>query len=132
MAFFRRSAKESDLGRRGEKLAARFLKRRGLKILARNYSCPAGEADLIGLDASTRREIGAETIAIVEVKTRSSDLYADPESSVNWAKRRRLRKIADYYLATRHAENLNVRFDIVSLIVTEGQEPQIKYIPNAF
>ena len=50
------------LGARGERLAKRFLKRRGLKILATNYRCPAGEADLIVLDRSTRKDFGAATV----------------------------------------------------------------------
>jgi len=103
-----------------------------MKILARNYRCPAGEADLIALDPSTRKELGAETIAFVEVKTRASDRYAPPESAVNADKRRRMKKIADYYLAARKAEGFNVRFDIVSIVVREGEPPQIKYITNAF
>jgi len=133
VALFRRSAGgKSSLGRRGEKLATRFLRRRGLKILARNYHCPAGEVDLIALDASTRGQIGAETIAVVEVKTRTSDRYADPEARVDQAKRRKLRKVAAHYVSAHDAEDLNVRFDIVSLVLADGREPQIKYIPNAF
>ena len=120
------------LGPRGEKLALRFLKRRGLKLLARNYRCPAGEADLILLDVSTRRESGAETIAFVEVKTRSSARHTDPQAAVDTEKRRRLRKVAKCYLAERRAEDFNVRFDIVAIIARDGKTPQIEYIPQAF
>ena len=120
------------LGARGEKMARRLLKRRGMKILARNYRCPAGEADLIALDCSTRGQFGAETIVIVEVKTRRSDRYTSPAGAVDADKRRRLRKIADYYVATRHADDLNLRFDVVSVVIPEGQQPRIEHIPNAF
>ncbi len=76
---FRSGRSSSDgLGRRGEKLAARLLKQKGLKILARNYRCPIGEVDLIALDPATQRQIGAETLVIVEVKTRSSEAYVVP------------------------------------------------------
>lgn len=128
---FRRQAGLA-LGKRGELLAAELLKRRGLRLLARNYRCPVGEVDLIVLDKSTRREFGAETIAFVEVKTRSSDRYTDPASAVNAEKRRRLRKVADYYLAGRNADGFNVRFDVVSIVAAQGQAPQITYIPDAF
>ena len=120
------------LGRRGEKLARRFLSRRGLKILARNYRCPRGEVDLIALDTSTRRQSGAQTICFVEVKTRTSDRYTDPESAVNADKQRHIRNAADYYLAAHDAKDFNVRFDIVSIVLREEAEPQIKHIADAF
>ncbi|MHC4295577.1 MAG: YraN family protein [Planctomycetota bacterium] len=128
--FRRRS--DSDLGRRGEQLALRLLKRRGLRILARNYRCPAGEIDLIVLDSTTGSEYGAETIAFVEVKTRSSDRYTAPESAVDTEKRRRMRKIADYYLARRQRDRFNVRFDVVSVLIEGAKQPRIEYIPDAF
>jgi len=128
---FRRRA-QTPLGPTGERLAGRFLRRRGMKILARNYRCPAGEADMIVLDATHRRQHGAETIALVEVKTRSTDRYTDPQAAVNDDKRRRLRKVADYYLATHDAEGFNLRFDIVAIVIRSGQKPRIDYIPEAF
>lgn len=124
--------RHEGLGSRGEALARRFLKRRGLKILARNYRCPAGEIDLIALDASTRRSAGAETIAFVEVKTRSSDRYTDPEAAVDAEKRRRLKKVAETYLAARDAGGLNVRFDVVAVVARPGEKPQVRHIPDAF
>ncbi len=120
------------LGLKGEKLARRFLKHRGMKILATNYRCAAGEVDLIALDRSTRRELKAETLCFVEVKTRSSDRYTDPASAVDADKRRRIRKVADYYLSRHDADDLNVRFDIVSVIIRPGGNPEINYIPDAF
>ena len=123
---------QAFLGRRGERLARRFLKRKGVKILARNYRCPAGEADLIVLDTSTRTEHGTETLAFVEVKTRSSDRYTDPEGAVDARKRRKMRKIADYYLATHDAADLPVRFDVIAIVLPPGEKPHIRHIPNAF
>lgn len=128
----RTKARSEDLGRRGEDIARRFLKRQGLKILARNYRCQAGEVDLIALDRSTRRELGAETVAFVEVKTRSSDRYTDPEYAVDTRKRGRLLKVARHYLARHDAADLNVRFDVLAIVIPSGEKPQVKYIPNAF
>ena len=123
----------SQVGRRGEKAARRLLKRRGLKILATNYRCPRGEADLIALDRSTRADLGAETIAFVEVKTLSGRQRAAPQSAVNADKQRRLRRIAAYYLGTHpDAESLNVRFDVVAIVLNDPDKPQINYIPDAF
>ena len=120
------------LGQLGEKLAVGLLKGKGLKILARNYRCPAGEADLIALDTTTRPASGAETIVFVEVKARSSDRYVDPESAVDDDKRRRMRRVADCYLATRGSEGYNVRFDIVSVVLGGDQKPKMRHTPDAF
>ncbi len=116
------------LGARGETLARKHLRRAGCKILATNYRCPLGEADLIALD----RTAGRETIVFVEVKTRSGDAYTDPESAVNAQKRRRLRKIAEYYLTVKNAHDRPVRFDVVSVVLRPGQAPELHHIPDAF
>ena len=92
---------------------------------------PSGEADIIALQGPTR-ECPAQTIVFVEVKTRSSDRYTDPSSAVDSEKQRRIRKTAKYYLNTRPSEGYNVRFDIVAIVLPEGQDPQIEYFPNAF
>jgi len=114
-------------------MARRLLRRRGMKILARNYRCPKGEADLIALDRSTRGDLGAETLAFVEVKTLSSPQRADPHAAVNADKQRRLRRVAAYYLATHpDAEGLNVRFDVVAIVLEDPHAPQVTYIRSAF
>lgn len=127
-----RSGHRAQLGRRGEKIARRTLRHHGLKILASNYRCPAGEIDVIALDPSTRKDLGVETLAFVEVKTRSPRSLADPESAVNAKKRRRLQRCAEHYLARHDAEDLPVRFDVVAIVVDEAGEPQAHYIPDAF
>ncbi|MFP4355176.1 MAG: YraN family protein [Phycisphaerae bacterium] len=129
---FRRNKPAPDAGALGEAHAARLLKRQGLKILARNYRCPAGEADLIALDKSTRRTAGAQTICFVEVKTRSSDAFTDPASAVDADKQRRLVRIARYYLAHHPAEGFNVRFDVVTVLVNDGRVVETHCIPEAF
>ena len=129
--FRRKAADSRPLGPRGEMLARKFLQRSGMKILAQNYRCPVGEADLIALDHSTRSETGAETIAFVEVKTRSSDRHTDPASAVNSAKRRQMRRVAEYYLNTHDTGELNARLDVVSIVI-DDDEPRIEYIPDAF
>jgi len=129
---FGRSRQDLDLGRRGEQLARRFLKHKGLRPLAENYRCPAGEADLIALDRTTGRSLGAETLVFVEVKTRVSDRHTGPESAVNADKKRRLKKVANYYLAQRDTEGFLVRFDIVAIVIAPGREPRIRHIEDAF
>ncbi len=121
---------ESDLGKTGEELAAKFLRKQGLKILARNYRCPSGEADIIALDPKCQG--GGEAVAFVEVKTRASDRYTSPESAVNAAKQKHLRAVARYYCSSRDTAGLTIRFDIVAIVLAPPAEPKIKHIVAAF
>jgi len=120
------------LGQRGEQAAARFLKKSGLKILARNYRCPGGEIDLIALDTSTGRNGKPETIVFVEVKTRSTETPAGPESAVGAHKRKQVKKAARYYLRHHPADGYQTRYDVVAVVIEPGQNPAIRHMPNAF
>ena len=111
-------------GRKGEKLARRFLKRRGYRILAANYVCPVGEIDLIALDG--------RTIAFVEVKSRTTTDHADPEDTVTPAKQRKLHQVARYWLSERRAEAYTWRFDVVAVTLPAAGKPDIRHIPDAF
>ena len=124
--------RRDDLGRRGEAMARRALKHKGLKLLAENYRCPKGEIDLIFLDTSTRRAAGVETLVFVEVKTRTSDEYTSPEFAVDSDKQRRIRTASDYYVSRHDADDYDVRYDIVSIVARDGAKPQIEHIPDAF
>ncbi|MFP4106977.1 MAG: YraN family protein [Phycisphaerae bacterium] len=127
---FRR--KPRPLGERGERLARKLLKRSGCKILATNYRCSGGEIDLIVLEPNSRKEPGSGTICFVEVKTRSTDKYTTPESAVDYKKARRVRKAAGHYLATRDTSDYNTRYDIVSIVIRNGEKPEIKHLKRAF
>jgi len=111
-------------GRQGEKLARRFLKRQGYRILCKNYTCPIGEIDLIAL--------AERTIAFVEVKTRRGPDHADPEDTVTPAKQRKLHKVARYWLSQRQADAYAWRFDVVSVTLQEDGKPVIRHTPDAF
>lgn len=125
-------AAAKPLGQRGELLARKLLRRAGLKILARNYRCPAGEIDLIALDRSTRKTLGSETIVFVEVKTRSSPGRSRPEAAVDAHKRRQIRSVADYYLRNHPTEGYRTRFDVVAVVLPDDAKPEITHTPNAF
>lgn len=120
------------LGRRGEQAAARFLKKSGLKILARNYRCPGGEIDLIALDTSMGRTGKPETIVFVEVKTRSTETPAGPESAVGVHKRKQVKKAARYYLRHHPTDGYHTRYDVVAVVIEPGQNPAIRHMPGAF
>lgn len=123
---------DEKLGPHGEQLARQGLCDKGLRILASNYRCPSGEADLIALDESTRSSLGAETIVFVEVKTRTNDQYLPPQAAVDDAKRSQMRKVANYYLLTHDTAGYYRRFDIVAITIRQGQEPCIEHIADAF
>lgn len=116
-------------GARGEKAAERFLRRAGYAILARNYRCPAGEADLIALDPSGE---GGEAIVFVEVKTRATDRHVGPESAVDARKRRQLTRVASYYLARHDTADRPVRFDVVAVVAPAAGRCEVRHIPDAF
>jgi putative endonuclease len=79
--------KRNPLGERGENVAAHFLRKSGLKIIARNFKCPLGEIDIIGRDG--------KTLVFVEVKTRAYD-DPTPEEQVNEFKIHQITKAAKY------------------------------------
>ena len=112
-----------ELGRRGEDLAAAYLKRLKFRVLERNYRVRLGEIDIVARDR--------ETLVFVEVKTRRSDVYALPTDSVGSPKQRKLRRVAELYLAEHDVRDCEVRFDVVS-IVEESGKPRIEHIRNAF
>jgi putative endonuclease len=114
-----------ELGRAGEKAAAKALKRAGYKVVERNFACKGGEIDLIAKDKNT--------LVFVEVKTRSSDEFAPPELAVNLRKRTRIIRAARFYLQRNGLDDVNCRFDIVSVLWRPGlRKPHIEILPNAF
>ena len=112
-----------SLGRRGEELAARLYRRRGFTILERNFRCRAGEIDLVARAGST--------VVFCEVKTRRGDAFGTPAEAVTGLKQARLRRLAAEWLRTRRPGPVDVRFDVVSVIV-RGGKTEVSHIPNAF
>ena len=114
-----------DVGTRGERLAVKFLKKNGYKILQRNYRCKLGEIDIVCYDHGA--------IVFVEVKTRYSDSYGPPELSVTEAKKRQIVKVALYYVAEKKIEGIDFRFDVVSIFHSPmKKQPEITLFKNAF
>lgn len=112
------------LGQAGEKIARRFLKKLGFRILAANYTCPAGEIDLIGFRDGC--------IVFFEVKSRASDVAAPPEANITPAKQRHLFKAARFWLAAHRQPDCAYRFDAISIVIPPEGEPQIRHIIEAF
>ncbi|NOX58400.1 MAG: YraN family protein [Planctomycetes bacterium] len=129
MRFFRKffpslNRSTADLGAHGEKLARKFLKRLGYRILKTNYWCPLGELDIVAADG--------DTIVFIEVKTLRSDQAADPEVSVNWGKRCKITKVARYFIAQTNSHALAARFDVIAVVVPETGKPTLTHFIDAF
>jgi putative endonuclease len=112
------------LGRRGEKLALRALRRAGYTILARNARVDRYEVDLIAREG--------DTTSFVEVKTRKSEGEIAPEENVGFEKRRHLRKAARIYMAHENDPSMYYRFDIVSVVIPESGKPTATILRDAF
>src|SRR5271154_5531594 len=95
-------------GAAAEELAAEYLRIRGLKILARNLRCKAGELDLVCLDGGV--------LAIVEVRQRESTQFGGALASVTMSKRRKIIRAAEYFLQRESSwKNLPLRFDVLAV-----------------
>jgi len=113
-----------DVGRRGEKIALAFLKKRGYHILDTNFRCQLGELDIIA-------EEGGQ-IVFIEVKTRQSFDFGLPEESLNYPKRQRLTRLALFYLSRYNLKKVSSRFDVVAILLDEKKVKDIRLIKNAF
>ena len=111
-------------GVRGEEEAARFLTRSGFAILDRNVRTRAGEIDLVAKDG--------ETLAFVEVKTRSSSVCGRPSEAVDRRKQARLTRAAGAYLARTGRHAAACRFDVVEVWDDPGGGCRIEHIRDAF
>jgi putative endonuclease len=112
-------------GTRAERSAARFLKRLGYRVLARNYTCPHGELDLIALDGPC--------LVFVEVRSTGQDDPSRPAASVDEAKQRRLTKLALHFLERHRLLDRPARFDVLALSwPADRSEPVIAHFRNAF
>jgi len=114
-----------SLGRRGEELAEKFLKKLKYKIVERNFNTRFGELDIIA-------QQGAE-IVFVEVRTRTSTDFMTPAESVDYLKQGRLRKTAEIWLSKNYPSDIPpARFDVVSVTFDAKGNPMIEHFPDAF
>ena len=106
-AFAGIMAQHNELGKKGEELAVGFLLKNGYKILERNYIFQKAEVDIIA-----RKE---DTLAVVEVKTRSTNYFGNPEDFLKPEQIKNLVKAVNEYVTVYDLE-VEVRFDIISII----------------
>ena len=116
----------SEIGDRGERLAARFLEANGYRLVVSNFKVPigrnsrgvsvTGEIDIVALDG--------ETLCFVEVKTRTSSDFAAPLANVNKRKQRQIIRAARVYKRIFELSEIPHRFDVVSVIM---EDPTPRY-----
>ncbi len=124
-----RRRRPATLGERGERAAARFLKRRGFRVVARGYRNHIGEIDLVAVD----RKSNPRTIVFVEVKTRRSDLKGQPVEAVDQRKQQQLTETAMVFLKQHDLLECRFRFDVVGILwPEEPATPEITYFKAAF
>lgn len=114
--------KEKELGRRGEEAAFQFLRKKGYRIIEKNYVCKMGEMDIIAKEK--------DTLVFIEVKTRTSSLFGPPQLAVNFSKQRQLSKVALNYLKEKRLGDVKARFDVVAILLDQKEE--VELIQNAF
>ena len=101
------------LGKEGEAHAWSVLKKRGDKLVARNFTCPVGELDLITWHG--------QTLVFTEVRARSATQHGTPAETVTQTKQRRVRRAAEWYLSRSFKQNLpSCRFDVVWIVYLDG------------
>lgn len=118
------SKDRKKLGQRGEDAAAAYLERVGMTIVERNWRCPSGEIDIIALEEGT--------LVLCEVKTRRSTAKGTPEESVTPAKQRRYKTLARAYVQHAGLTDVNVRFDVVTLLVVGEDRALLRHHRAAF
>jgi putative endonuclease len=122
MAVSEQESKRRDehlkIGKQGEKLAVKYLKKQGYKILKRNFKCDFGEVDIIAAKDNVT--------VFVEVKTRTSDIFGRPNEAVDRNRKNRYVNCARFYFVGRRIEG-DVRFDVI-----EVYQKEINHIESAF
>jgi putative endonuclease len=111
-------------GRAGENAAKKHLQQQGLKFLTANFRSERGEIDLIFRDA--------DCLVFVEVKTRIRGGWTRPAAAVNARKRLALTRCAFDYLRLLENPAVKIRFDIVEVLLEDGEVAEVRHLPNTF
>ena len=115
-------AQHNDLGKQGELIARKYLEDNGYKILETNWHYGHAEIDIIAQKD--------DILAVVEVKTRTSDHYGKPEMFVSKKKINHLKNAVNYYVKTNNLD-VEIRFDIIGIIKNQYVE-EIEHFEDAF
>lgn len=114
----------TELGKKGEDAAAKFLCCHGYRILARNYRGADGELDIVAQEG--------EALVFVEVKTRRGNRCGTPGQSMTWRKQQKIIRTARWYLHQYHMEHIPCRFDVIEVCPCPTEIWDIRQIRGAF
>jgi putative endonuclease len=114
----------TELGGHGERIAVAFLTDCGLRVLDRNWRCREGELDIVARED--------DALVFCEVKTRRGTGYGHPVEAVTPAKQRRLRTLAQRWLAAHDEHAPELRFDVVGVLVRPGGPALVTHLRAAF
>jgi len=114
----------NNLGQIGEDLAIQCLIRKGYQILEQNFKVPFGEIDIIAEKNNC--------ICFVEVKSRKSKKYGLPEEAITPHKRKKIIRVAQFYIKQKQVKNRIFRFDVISVQFDQYILKEIRHITNAF
>jgi putative endonuclease len=120
----KRGEENKSVGARGEEIAAAYLRGRKFVILERNFRCKGGEVDIVARDG--------RTFVFVEVKTRRTEAFGPPQSSVTPFKQRQISKAALTWLAKSRLDGVSARFDVIAILLRDHSVPRIEHIADAF
>jgi putative endonuclease len=115
-------AQHNELGNKGEQIAIDYLIKKGYTILDKNWRYLKAEVDIIAQIENT--------LAVVEVKTRSSDYFGSPQDFVNPKKIQLLVTAINEYVISKDLD-LEVRFDIIAILKMDTKE-KIEHLKDAF
>lgn len=107
----------------GERKACEHLQSLGFRVVERNFENRLGELDVVAYEG--------DTLVFCEVKTRRTTSFGRPYEAVTVAKQRRIRRLAESYLALRKPTYREIRFDVLSVMLS-GARAEVSHIRNAF
>ena len=117
------SAATQEFGELGERIAERWLRRNGWRLVQRRFRSGHRDIDLI-----VERD---DTVVFVEVKARRGVRFGDPVEAVNWSKQKELARSASVWIDRHGRPSESYRFDVVGILV-EGERVRVRHVPNAF
>jgi putative endonuclease len=117
------SATTQEFGELGERIAERWLRRRGWRVVQRRFRSGHRDIDLVVAQG--------DVVAFVEVKARRGSEFGDPVEAVNWNKQRQLVRSASVWIERHGRPTESYRFDVVGVLV-EGERVRVRHVANAF
>jgi putative endonuclease len=117
------SAERQELGELGERIAERWLRERGWRVVQRRFRSGHRDIDLVVEQDGL--------VAFVEVKARNGDRFGDPVAAVNWKKQKELGRSAKVWVARHGKKGEAYRFDVFGVLV-DGKVVRVRHVPDAF